>query len=114
MLSTEEVAGQLRRAYESQDLEALAPLLAPDVRWGGDEETEQTCHSRGQVLAWFKALRARGVQAKVLDVQVSPDAIALSVEVRPPGAPAFTREQRFRVAGGQIVDIRGGEGAGPD
>jgi hypothetical protein len=43
--SIEAVAAGLTAAFAVGDLDQLAPLLAPDVRWGGEEDTEQTCHS---------------------------------------------------------------------
>ncbi|MCW3045460.1 MAG: SnoaL-like protein [Actinobacteria bacterium] len=45
------IARRLTSALEARDLESLGNLLAPDVRWGGEEDTPQTCHSRDDVLA---------------------------------------------------------------
>jgi hypothetical protein len=102
----EELAGRLRRAYETQDFDALGALLAPDVRWGGEEETPQTCHTRGEVLAWFRGLRDRGVRAAISGAEVRADAIVLSLEVTRPGEEPFHRGQIFLVTSGRIVDIR--------
>ena len=54
--SIEAVAAGLTAAFSVGDLDQLAPLLAPDVRWGGEEDTAQTCHGRTQVLAWYRRL----------------------------------------------------------
>lgn len=106
--SMQEVAERLRLAYETQDFDALAALLAPDVRWGGDEETPETCHTRGEVLGWFRGLRDRGVRAAISGVEVRADAIVLSLEVTRPGEEPSPHEQVFAVAQGRIVDIRAG------
>jgi hypothetical protein len=45
-------------AIEEGDEQQLASLLDPAVRWGGAEETPETCHGRGEVLAWYGKLRA--------------------------------------------------------
>ncbi|MCW3036311.1 MAG: SnoaL-like protein [Actinobacteria bacterium] len=45
------IARRLTRALEARDLESLGEILALDVRWGGEEDTPQTCHSRDDVLA---------------------------------------------------------------
>ena len=47
------IAERLRSALEGRDLTTLAGILDPDVRWGGEEDTPQTCHNRADVLAWY-------------------------------------------------------------
>jgi len=114
--SIEAVAAGLTAAFSVGDLDQLAPLLAPDVRWGGDEDTEQTCHTRGQVLAWYQGLRLQGVRVQVLETQIRGDAVVLRMAVQWPrgwdGADLHrsTQEQVFRVRDGLVVDIRADDG----
>jgi len=100
------IAQQLRSAFEGLDLESLGEILAPDVRWGGEEDTPQTCHSRADVLAWYGDLSARGFRANVVEAAVEPDRIVLTLDVSRPGGGTSRNYQAFRIAGGRIVDIR--------
>jgi hypothetical protein len=102
------VARRLTRALEARDLESLGEILSPDVRWGGEEDT-QTCHSRADVLAWYGGLHARGFRASVVEAAVEPDRIVLTLDVARPGGGTSRNEQVFRIAGGRIVDIRDNE-----
>src|SRR6266705_1183203 len=75
--SIEAVAAGLTAALSVGDLDQLAPLLAADVRWGGDEDSEQTCHSRAVVLVmavqwpqgWDSQDDRRSTQAQVFRVR---------------------------------------------
>jgi len=49
--SAEQVAARWQTAFGARDLAALETLLDEHVRWGGAEETPQTCHTRAEVLA---------------------------------------------------------------
>jgi ketosteroid isomerase-like protein len=106
------VAAGLTAAFSVGDLDQWAPLLAPDVRWGGDEETEQTCHSRAQVVGWYQRLRAQGVQVQVLGTQIRGDTVVLLMAVQWPEGwddedhRRSTTAQVFRVRDGLVVDIR--------
>jgi hypothetical protein len=87
-------------------------LLAPDVRWGGEEETEQTCHSRTDVLAWYRRLQAAGVSAQITDTVVRLDAVVLTLELagrdrEPDGPRPDMVHQVFRLLDGLVIDIRG-------
>ena len=110
--SIEAVAAGLKAAFSVGDLDQLAPLLARDVRWGGDEDTEQTCHSRAQVLAWYQRLRAQGVRVQVLGTQIRGDTVVLLMAVQWPEGwddedlRRSTQAQVFRVRDGLVVDIR--------
>jgi ankyrin repeat protein len=99
-----EVARHLETAYRDSDLELLASLLHPDVRWAG-------CHNKTQVLDWYRGFEAEGTVAAVNSVEVDRDAVVLGLSLsrRAVGAhPAPPRElfQVFTVDGGEIVDIR--------
>jgi hypothetical protein len=106
------LAGKLSQALETADPTLLGMLLHPNVRWGGEEETPQTCHSRSDVLTWYNGLFAAGVRARVDEVIVRENAVVLGLEVtgRPPG-PDGPRTDRvfqvFRLVSGQVADIRG-------
>ena len=45
------LAGQVRQALETADLDAYAGLLDRGVRWGLPGDPVPPCRSRGQVLA---------------------------------------------------------------
>jgi ankyrin repeat protein len=75
----ERVAAELRTAYETQDLERFAAVLAEDVRWGAGP---MGCSSREQVLDWYTALHARGLRAQIEEVLVGRRAIAIGLLVR--------------------------------
>ena len=64
------VAAAMRQALTARAAHGLEDLLDPDVRWGGIEETEQTCHGRAEVLAFYSRLLEDGVTIEVRDVQV--------------------------------------------
>jgi ankyrin repeat protein len=101
-----DIARHLEAAYADRDLELLASLLHPEVRWTGD------CTSRDQVLDWYRALIADGTVAAVESVEVHGDAVLLGVRVSRPAegarpAPAQHLYQLFTVAGTEIVEIRG-------
>ncbi|MFC1401801.1 MULTISPECIES: nuclear transport factor 2 family protein [Streptacidiphilus] len=109
---TQAVAERLREAFEAKDLALLGPLLDPKVRWGGPEETEQTCHSRGDVLAWYGRAQAAGMSAQVTETVVLDSAVVLALAMSGPAlGPNAKRPdtvfQVFHLAGGLVVDIRG-------
>ena len=104
--TTEAIAGRLTAALEGQDASALFHLLDPDVRWGGEEETPDTCHNRVQVMAWLQRLAAAGTTATVAGVEVEGDRFVLSLDVTDPVRGQQLRRSAYTVAGGRIVDIR--------
>ena len=106
------VAHPLKAALERHDFAALTELLAPDVRWGGDEDTDETCHTREEVLRWFRGLGTRGITARVHELIVERDAVIAGLTIDWSAVPEWsarspTRYQVYRVRGGQVVDIRG-------
>ena len=94
------LAEQLRRAYETGDLELLGSLLDSEVRWGAGP---RACWRRDQVLEWFGVLRRRWGSARVREVAAHGDAVKLRLDV--PGLGE--RAQSFRVSGGSVVEIQG-------
>ena len=104
--SAEAVAGRLTAALETQDASAIFHLLDPDVRWGPEEETPNTCHNRAQAMAWFARLAAAGTSATVAGVEVDGDRILLTLDVTDPVRGNHRRRSQYTVEGGRIVDIR--------
>jgi len=108
---TEDVAGRLRAAFESNDLGAYGDILDKDVRWGPPDETPETCHTRADVISRLQRQRAAGLQTRLLEVVAGDDAVLAGFKVRRPGsqaqAPEETVYQVLRVRNGQVVDIRG-------
>ena len=51
------VAAQIQSAFATKDLDALGRLLAPDARWG-DDDNPNKCRSRSDVVATFDRLLA--------------------------------------------------------
>jgi hypothetical protein len=100
------IAERLRSAFEQQDLGILAGVLDSDVRWGGEEDTPETCHNRADVLAWYGGLIDQGFRASVAAAAVEPDRIVLTLDVTGPGRGTRRNHQVFRIASGHIVDIR--------
>ncbi len=109
--SLEAMAATLKAAFDQQDTDRLAPVLAADVRWGGEEETADTCHTDREALAWYERLRVQGVGAQVEEVLVRESAVVLGLLVSRPGGSADADPQRlwqaFAVADGLVVEIRG-------
>lgn len=108
--STDALAERLKVALESRDQALLARLLADGVRWGGDEDTSDTCHNRADVLRWYERLAAQGVRARVEEILHHGDAIMLGLLITWPDPVedrTVLRYQVYRVEDGLIVDIRG-------
>lgn len=109
LVQVERLAHRIRRATDVGDLALLATVLDDDVRMGGEEDTDDTCHCRAEILAWYGRMRGQGVHARVFEVVVRPDAAVLGMNVFwPPGLderPA-TFFQVFRIVDGRVKDIR--------
>lgn len=107
------LAGRVRSALESGDLDALKDLLDPGVRWGAPEGPgEFDCRNRDQVITWWDRARAAGARAAVTEVSAGSGTLLVGLEVTgTPGAQeaggATRRWQVLTVRGGRIADIRG-------
>ncbi|KAA2253923.1 hypothetical protein F0L68_32170 [Solihabitans fulvus] len=99
-------AASLAAAVESGDPELLGPLLHENVRWGGEEDTADTCHSRGDVLRWYGTARANGLRVWVDETETRSGAVVCKVRIVAGGQEAL-RYQVFRVVDGLVVEIRG-------
>ena len=67
------LAGRVRSALESGDLDTIRDLLGPGVRWGAPEGPgDADCRNRDQVTAWSASARAAGARAMVTEVTAGP------------------------------------------
>ena len=99
-----------RRGFEAAlrgDLDAIAELLDPQVKWhGGDPLAPGACRNRDQALAFMRqaeAIRSGGVE--LVDVVAAGDDQVVVV-MRPPsseGAPPVANLTTFR--NGKVVEI---------
>ncbi|HEY3871998.1 MAG TPA: hypothetical protein VGM10_26785 [Actinocrinis sp.] len=110
--SSQGVADQLTAALETGDAHLMEPLSDPAVRWGGEEETEETCHSRGDVLTWYRRLYDSGVRVEVTGVVVRDGSVVLSMAITgskagPSGRLPDLVHQVFHLEAGLGIDIRG-------
>lgn len=111
------IAEQLPAVLAAHDRAAFERLLHPDVRWGGDEDTEQTCHNRGQAGDFYAALLAGGVRLDVLDSTVDDNGKVLArLEVTgADGEPGLSYQTQvlLTVRDGLVIDILQGEADAP-
>lgn len=88
-------AERLRAALDSRQLDAFGALLADDVRWGGEEESPDACHSRADVLGWLQKMQSRGLQTEVREVVPGENSVLVEsrsanpdLTVRPGSGPS--------------------------
>lgn len=110
------VAAALPAVLAARDPAAFEHLLHDGVRWGGEEETPETCRSRAQVGAYYAALLAQGVHLDVVDVHTRGEQVLARLRVTRPGelgAAAEHAERRvvLSVHDGLVVDILEPDGA---
>src|SRR5260370_21373104 len=109
----EAAAAGVRDALDPLDRDALAALLDDNVRWGGEEDTPDTCHTRGAVLNRLDEQRRRGLQTSVVEVTPGEHGVLVALKVRQPAHAGhdhdheWTAYQALRVRDQRIVDIRG-------
>ena len=101
-----DIARHLQAAYEDRDLDLLASLLHPEVRWSG------MCANRAQVMDWFRQLAAEGTLPTVRGLEVDRDAVLVALNLTRPAegarpAPPQQVYQVFTVDDAQVIDIRG-------
>jgi SnoaL-like domain len=110
--STDGLALQLRRAYETGDLELFSALLAPNATWGPPGDPSPPCQSKNQVLAWYQKSSYVGAQAEVQEITTYGNRLLVGLVVKgTPPAKAMggqgPRWQVLTIEGSQIVDIVG-------
>jgi ketosteroid isomerase-like protein len=76
-----------RRGYEALaagDLEVVAELLDPAVRWhGGDPDAPGACNGRDQALEFIRAARSRGPLPDVVEMTAVGDRVVAVLRPRP-------------------------------
>jgi hypothetical protein len=107
------LAGRVRSALESGDLDAIRDLLDPSARWGAPQGPgDADCRNRDQVIAWWASARAAGARVVVTEVTAGSGTLLVGLEVtgtptaREAGGTA-RRWQVLTVSGDRITDIRG-------
>lgn len=99
----DQIAAQLRDAFERHDLALFGALLADDVRWG-EEGRPERCRGRSDVLATFGRLVGHGVDTKVDDIVVGRIGIVAIMQAR----WADSRDDRNETALYHSYHVRGG------
>lgn len=108
----------VRRGWEAvarHDLETVALLLDPGVRWHGahDEEHEgegegEGCNDRAEALAFLRQALAAGVVAEPLEIREAGDRVLVVAQAsKPPeeDAPTDPHGELVTVCDGKIVEI---------
>ena len=97
MDGTAAIAGRVRAALSAADLAEFADLLDPKVRWGPPDDLSSGCHSRDEVLAWYRRGRADGVRSEVTEVLAAGDRILVGLQVVGRGDAEPVAEPRWQV-----------------
>lgn len=75
-----------RRGYQAVlqgDVDAIAGVLHPDVKWhGGDPQAEGACRNRTEALEFMRAARRRGPIGELVDVVDAGDQIVVIMRPR--------------------------------
>ncbi len=105
---------RLRTALESQNVNRLAELLAPDVTWGAPGDPNPPCRNSDQVIRWYQDGFDNGVRTTVREVTPLGDnvLVGLSVTGNPAAGDADGAVDRWEVLAitdGLVSDIRGFE-----
>lgn len=102
------IAAALPEVLAERTRVAFERLLAADVRWGGPDDIEQTCHNRDQAAGFYDALLASGARLSVLHTSVDNDKVRVRLQVDGlEGDPDLDHqtEVQLTVRDGVIVDI---------
>lgn len=68
-MSNVELARRGWEAAQRGDLDAMAELLDPEVRWhGGDPSDPASCHNRTEALEFIRQAQRRGPVGELVDV----------------------------------------------
>lgn len=99
------LAAMLPAVLAARDRRAVERLLAPDVRWGGEQDTEQTCHDRTRAGETYAALLAGGVELRVLDTRVDGERVRAWIAVTGPDEAGHDVQVLLTVQDGLVVDV---------
>ena len=84
---SDDLVGLVRCGFEAAsrgDVDAIAEMLAPDVRWHGAGDDTGGCQNRKQALRWMREAIERGVAVELLDArELSGDRVALVLRRQP-------------------------------
>lgn len=107
-MTSEPNVERARRGFDAAargDLEAVAELLAPDVKWhGGDPQAG--CQNREQALAFMREARRTGRLGELVDVVEAGDRVV--VIMQPPPADGMPQPRRANVTtfqAGQVTEM---------
>jgi hypothetical protein len=106
--ATEQVAAQLQSAFATRDLDLLGRLLAPDARWG-DDDNPNRCRTRADVVATFARLLGEGVEGSVTETITGPGGVAVRLHVvwpNPGDGRGMNFWQAYVVADGLVTEIQ--------
>ena len=62
----------VRRGFQAAsrgDVDAVASMLSPDVRWHGAGDDAGGCQNREQTLRWMRQAIERGIRVELLDAR---------------------------------------------
>lgn len=82
---------RVRRGFEAAlrgDLDAIAELLDPDVKWhGGDPSAAGACRTRGETIAFMRQSQVgRGARFELVDVVAAGDKVVVVIRPASEGA----------------------------
>lgn len=104
-----ELARQGYEAISRGDLEAVRPLLAPNVRWhGGDPDAPGACRGREEALQYMRAARQRGAVPELVDVIDAGDRVVVILQppaAQPGLAPPPRRANVTTFRDGRVIEM---------
>jgi ketosteroid isomerase-like protein len=107
---SESNAKRARRGYEAVlrgDLDVIADLLDPDVKWhGGDPAAEHSCHNRGEALKVMREAVSRRAIGELVDVIDAGDKVVVILRpVSETGEPAAPVANLTTFRDGKVVEM---------
>jgi ketosteroid isomerase-like protein len=99
----------VRRGFEDAsrgDLDAIAAILAQDVRWHAAGDEEGGCQNRDQALRWMGEALARGIGVDLIEARELPGDRVLTILQRQPTPDEAGQEPP--PPHGQILSFRDG------
>lgn len=95
-----------RRGFEAVmrgDLDTIADLLDPEVKWhGGDPSAEGACHNREQALAFMRRARSRNPMGELVDVIDAGDRVIVVIR---PHEQAELRANLTTFRDGKVIEM---------
>jgi len=99
-----------RRGFDAAlrgDLDAIADLLDPDVRWhGGDPSAPGACHNRSEALAFMQRAEVMRGRVELVDVIGAGDKVVVILRPLSPGAEAAAAVANLTtVRDGKVIEM---------